>query len=81
MIWDGPTNNASYSGEMFRVELYASGVDLVWFDPNPHAGHEGGEHYSLADFVTHANAHDSIRRILGEAALAEIVAEVRRLLG
>ena len=50
-------------------------------DPNPHAGHEGGEHLSLGDFLQRASAHDVIRGILGDGALDEILAEVRRRLG
>jgi hypothetical protein len=81
MSWHGPSKSAAYPAEMFRVEVGASGVDLVWFDPNPHAGHEGGEHLSLGDFLQRASAHDVIRGILGDGALDEILAEVRRRLG
>jgi hypothetical protein len=81
MSWCGPTNNPSYAAEMFRVEVDAASVDLIWFDPNPHAGHEGGERHALAEFLVHARAHETIRGILGASALDQIVAEVKKRLG
>lgn len=81
MHWAGSANNPHYPNEMFRVELEPAKVLLVWYDPDPHAGHEYDEHHSLAEFLTLGSAQDSIRRILGETALGEIVAEVKRLLG
>lgn len=81
MIWSGPTNDPSHAGEMFRVELAPTRIDLVWYDPNPHAGHEFGEHHSLEEFLTHAAAQDSILRVLGEVVLGEILVAVKRYLG
>jgi len=79
MSWDAEVVGG-HPGERFRVEVSSSGVDLVWYIPNPHAGYEGGTHLALEEFVDDAQAHRNIEKHCGDVACAEVLAEVRRLI-
>jgi hypothetical protein len=64
----------------FRIEVDARGVELIWFDPNPHSGHDVGEHRSLEEFLASETDHQSVRTACGPEALEEVIAFVRLLL-
>lgn len=76
--WDGLSQNqGTYPGERFRVDVTEGTVDLVWYLPNPHAGHEGGESLTLDAFLASERHRAVVAEQLGEAVLREVLDHVR----